>query len=460
MKISPDPSKRKKVVIIGGGFAGINLSLSLQNNKFFDVVLVDKNNYNFFPPLIYQVATGFLEISAISYPFRKLYRGKKNIHFRMGECQRIDSNTHTCYLNNGELTYDYLVLATGAVSNYFGNPNLQVNSIPMKTAHDALRMRNRLLQSLEQACISKDPAEKKKLLTIVVAGGGPTGVEVAGMLAELRKNIIHKEYPELKGVPSSIYLIDGAERLLMQMSSASAAETYIALSKLGVEIKLQTMVLDFRNGQVLLSNNEVIETRNLIWAAGVTIHPVNGLPVSSYGKGKRIQCDSFNRVMDVADVYAIGDNCIQYTDPFFPQGHPQLAQVAIQQGKNLARNLSALISGKKWRPFRYRDKGSMAIIGRSKAVVDLHNPQIHISGFTALLIWLFIHLVSLINYRNKLTTLYSWITAYLTKDQSLRMIIRPQNQGQLSKLPGETLADPATPGKEMNRRTGVPLLLK
>jgi len=419
-----------KVVIIGGGFAGINLALDLANKDQFEVTLVDKNNYNFFPPLIYQVATAFLEPSSISYPFRKLFSGKDNLHFRLGELQKVKADEKRIVLNNGELDYDYLVFATGAETNYFGMENVKAKAIPMKTLDDAIEMRNRLLQQMEQASICIDPEETKRLLTIVIAGGGPTGVEVSGMFAEMRNGILRKEYPELAGKGSEIYLVDGGHALLAPMSEKSQQNTYDDLRKLGVKIMLNCHVKDYVNDMVIFDNGQEIETKNLIWAAGVTAKVFEGIPTESYGRGRRMIVDEHNKVQGVDGIYAIGDTCIQQTDPNFPGGHPQVAQVAIQQGKKLAKNLRLIADGKQPEAFGYFDKGSMAIIGKNKAVVDLPKPKVHFKGFFAWLIWLFIHLLSLITYRNRIRTFYNWMIAYLTKDQSLRMIIKPSRQNK------------------------------
>ncbi|WP_159476193.1 NAD(P)/FAD-dependent oxidoreductase [Dyadobacter sp. 3J3] len=419
-----------KVVIIGGGFAGVNFALSLGNHDEFEVILVDKNNYNFFPPLIYQVATAFLEPSSISYPFRKLFSGKDNVHFRLGELQKVVPAENKIVLDNGDLTYDYLVFATGAETNYFGMENVKKNAIPMKTLDDAIEMRNKLLQQMEMASICTDPEETKKLLTIVIAGGGPTGVEVSGMFAEMRNGILRKEYPELAGKGSEIYLVDGGDALLSPMSVKSQKNTYDDLRRLGVKIKLDTHVKDYVNDIVVFDNSEPIETKNLIWAAGVTAKVFDGIPTESYGRGRRMMVDQFNKVQSTENIYAIGDTCIQITDPNFTGGHPQVAQVAIQQGKKLAKNFKLIAEGKSPEPFKYLDKGSMAIIGKNKAVVDLPVPKLHLNGFLAWLIWLFIHLLSLITYRNRFRTFYNWTIAYLTKDQSLRMIIKPSRQNK------------------------------
>ena len=414
-----------EIVIIGGGFAGINLAKELLNQKGIHVTLVDKNNYNFFPPLIYQVATAFLEPSSISYPFRKFFAGKKNLQFRLGELLKVVPSENKIILNNGELSYDHLVFATGAETSYFGMENVKKNAIPMKTLNDAIEMRNTILKNLEKAAICKDIRKRRKLLTIVVAGGGPTGVEVSGMFAEMRKSIFLKEYPELATSASNIYLVDGANALLTPMSKESQEDTYKALTDLGVVVKLNTMVVDYIDDTVHFSNGETFQTKNLIWAAGVSAKTFEGIPVESYGRGKRMATDAFNKVNGTENIYAIGDTCIQLTDESFPAGHPQVAQVAIQQGINLAHNFKLINQNKQQRPFKYSDKGSMAIIGKNKAVVDLPKPKMHFKGFFAWMIWLFIHLISLIAYRNRVKTFYNWMIAYFSKDQSLRMIIRP-----------------------------------
>lgn len=416
-----------KIVIIGGGFAGINLAKALLKCKESQVVLVDKNNYNFFPPLIYQVGTAFLEPSSISYPFRKFFAGKKNLNFRLGEFQRVIPSENKIILDNGELNYDYLVFATGTETNYFGMENVKKNAIPMKTLNDAIDMRNRLLQSMEEAAICKDKKEKRKLLNIVVAGGGPTGVEVSGMFAEMRKEIVAKEYPELLTTVSNIYLVDGGNALLSPMSEASQKDTLEALTKMGVIVKLNSRVKDYDGDTVYFSDGQTIEAKNLIWAAGVTATVFEGLPSESYGHGKRMITDAFNKVINTDNIFAIGDTCLLTSDKKFPNGHPQVAQVAIQQGLNLAKNFILLKEkSNRLRPFLYKDKGSMAIIGKNKAVVDL--PNSHFKGFFAWIVWLFVHLFSLITYRNRLQTFYNWMIAYFSKDQPLRMIIRPNKK--------------------------------
>lgn len=417
-----------KIVIIGGGFAGINLAQELGGNKDYHVTLVDKNNYNFFPPLIYQVATAFLEPSSISYPFRRLFRGKPNLQFRLGELLSVDTTANKVILNNGELDYDYLVFATGAETSYFGMENVKKNAIPMKTLNDAIEMRNKLLQRMEKAAICKNSRERRKYLNIVVAGGGPTGVEISGMFAEMKNGILRKEYPELSTTVSNIYLVDGGGELLGPMSKKSQQDTLDALTKMGVIVKLNTRVVDYKDDTVYFQSGETIISKNLIWAAGVTARTFEGMPEEVYGRGKRLTVDEFNKIIGTKNIYAIGDTCIQLTDPDWPQGHPQVAQVAIQQGEQLAKNFKRMAKKEQLKPFKYHDKGSMAIIGKNKAVVDLPKPKMHFKGFIAWLMWLFIHLMSLISYRNRITTFYNWMTSYFSKDQSLRMIIRPEKR--------------------------------
>lgn len=417
-----------EIIIIGGGFAGINLAKELLNQEGINVTLVDKNNYNFFPPLIYQVATAFLEPSSISYPFRKFFAGKKNLQFRLGELEKVIPAENKIILNNGALNYDYLVFATGAETSYFGMENVKKNAIPMKTLNDAIEMRNKILKNLEKAAICKDIRKRRMLLTIVVVGGGPTGVEVSGMFAEMRRSIFLKEYPELSTTASNVYLVDGGDALLSPMSKESQSDTLEALTNLGVVVKLNNRVVDYVDDTVFFSNGETIKTKNLIWAAGVSAREFEGIPAESYGRSKRMATDAFNKVNGTQNIYAIGDTCIQFTDKNFPEGHPQVAQVAIQQGINLADNFKLMHQDKLLKPFEYNDKGSMAIIGKNKAVVDLPKSKMHFKGFFAWMIWLFIHLISLITYRNRINTFYNWMIAYFSKDQSLRMIIRPDKK--------------------------------
>ncbi|HEV7928937.1 MAG TPA: NAD(P)/FAD-dependent oxidoreductase, partial [Nitrosospira sp.] len=339
---------KTEIVIIGGGFAGLNLVKHLAKEQDFHVTLVDLNNYHLFPPLLYQVATGFLDASNITYPFRKLFHGKENIRFRLGKLQKVMADNNKVLLSTGELSYDYLVLATGTESNYFGMENIRRAALPMKTVDDAIEIRNYMLQKMEEATIELDEMKRKKLFSVVIAGGGPTGVEIAGMLAEMRKSILHRDYPELSGLQPQIYLVDGSSALLSAMSGQSQKYTHDMLLKLGVEVHLNTQVRDYINDAVVFSDGKTIETKMLFWTAGVTAKIFEGMPGESYGRGNRLLTDEYNKVIGVPSIFAIGDTCLLTSDRNFPQGHPQLAQVALQQGRNLAANLVAALRAQPW----------------------------------------------------------------------------------------------------------------
>jgi len=411
----------KKVVIVGGGFAGINLAQKLSKNQNFQITLVDKNNYNFFPPLLYQVATGFLEASNISYPFRKFFQGKKNLRFCLGEFKRVIPEENKIETDGGGLHYDYLVFATGTESNFFGMENVQKNSVPMKTVQDALVLRNHVLMNKERATKTTDPVLRKKILATVVAGAGPTGVEISGMLAEMNKNIFKKDYPELNREEVQVYLVDALPVVLNPMSKKSQEDTLEALQGLGIKVLLNHAVKDYKDGVVTFANGETIETETLIWTSGVTATNLEGIPKQLLGRGKRVLVDAYNKVSGMNNIYALGDICLMTSDGKFTEGHPQVAQVAIQQAKNLAENFGRMIEGRALKPFEYKDKGSMAIIGVNKAVADL--PGLHFKGFIAYFLWLVVHLFSLIQYRNQVKTLYNWLVAFFTRDQSLRFIM-------------------------------------
>lgn len=415
-----------KIVVVGGGFAGVNFAQKICGNKNFQVTLVDVNNYNYFPPLLYQVATGFLTPSDISYPFRKLFR-YNNVRFRMGKVIGIDTVNQICILDNGELKYDYIVLAQGAKSNFFGNEAVEANAVPMKTMTDALELRNTLFANLEKATITTSRKERDKLLTIVIAGGGPTGVEVAGMLAEMKKYIYRKDYPEFDTGEASIFLIDGSPAVLNPMSEKSHEDAKEVLENLGVVVILNTRVTNFDGDTVSLSDGTSIQTKTLIWASGVIANTLAGIPQASIGRQNRILVNEYSEVQGLANVFAIGDIALMTNDAAYPNGHPQLAQPAIQQGKRLANNLKRKVNGKPMKAFVYFDRGDMAVIGRNRAVVDLFKNRFHMSGFLALMSWLFIHLVSLVNYRNKLKTFYNWAAAYISRDQALRIIFRSKS---------------------------------
>lgn len=413
----------KKVVVVGGGFAGLNFVKELSKDTRFHLTLVDKNNYHFFPPLLYQVASAFIEPSNISYPFRRMFQKKDNIRFHMGQLLKVIPEENLLQTDTGTLPYDILVLATGTRSNYFGMENVEKNAWPMKTINDAVNLRNHILLSMEKAVRATTRAEKERALNIVVAGGGPTGVEISGMLAELGHYIVAKEYPEIKNFPAHIHLIDASPVLLSPMSEKAQKESLQVLTRLGVKVRLDVAVKDYRDGIVYLSDGGKISSEVLIWTSGVVANEIPGLPEGITGRGKRILVDETNRVQSTDNVYAIGDICLQTTDQHFPNGHPQLAQVAIQQGKLLAKNLKNLTDQKATKSFTYNDKGSMAIISKYKAVADL--PKFSFTGFIAWLIWLFIHIIPLVGYRNKAKIAFNWFWSFINNNPTLRLIIRP-----------------------------------
>ncbi len=417
-------NKKKRILVIGGGFAGLNFIQKVAPNKAYHITLVDKNNYNYFTPLLYQVATGFLEPSSISYPFRKLFQ-KDNISFRMGEVMEVDTNHNRVRLSDETyLDYDFLVFAAGSKPNFFANKTVEKNAIALKGIDDALFMRNHLVRIFEKASVELDPVEKRKLLTIVIAGGGPTGVEVAGMLAELKKHILQKEYPEIDVNEIKLFIVDGAPHLLAPMSERTHEDARKILTNLGISVILNTLVTGYKNDEVRLANGEVIGTKTLIWAAGVTATGIKGIKSSSLGKGGRMITDSFHRIKDYDNIFAIGDISLQTHEAAYPNGHPQLAQPAIQHGKSLAKNFARISKGRSPVPFKYFDRGEMAIIGRTHALVDLFKHKVHFGGILGLFSWLFIHVISLVNYNNIIKTLYTWAVAYITCDQPLRMIFR------------------------------------
>ena len=412
----------KKIVVVGGGFAGINFIKSICDDKRFHITLVDINNYNFFPPLIYQVATAFIEPSNISMPFRRMFHKHDNVFFHLGTLENIDYQNQKISTDNGELDYDYLILGVGTETNYFGMENVKNQAFPMKTITEALGIRNKLLLNMEEYIRNQGKPEAEGNLNIVVAGGGPSGVEISGMIAELGQRIIKKEYPEIKNFNAHIYLVDAGKALLGPMSATAQNEAKKVLENLGIHVILETAVKDYVDGKVLLSNGQEIVSNTLIWTSGVIGRELPGLPAEVIGRGRRVLVDAYNQVQDVPNVYALGDICFQTTDPDFPNGHPQLAQVAIQQGQLLAKNLKSLANNGSLKSFRYNNKGSMAVISRYKAVVDL--PQLSFKGLFAWFTWLLIHLVPIAGFRNKWKLFSNWLWSFFSANSTLRLIIK------------------------------------
>lgn len=417
----PDKEGRKRIIIVGGGFGGLKLARKLKSDKF-QVVLLDKNNYHIFQPLLYQVATAGIEPSAISFPFRKIFKRREFFHIRICEAQQVFPENNLLETSIGTLAYDYLVIATGCDTNYFGNDNMAKQTMALKNTSEALFNRNQILDSFEQAQNTSNEEERKRLMTFAIVGGGATGIELAGALSEMRKFVLPQDYPDLDINEMRILLIDASTRLLSAFSEASAKEVTDYLRKRDVEIKLDARVISYENNKLTLSGDTIIETRNVFWVAGVKANSLQGLPTEAYGPGNRLKVNSYNRLLDQPNIFAIGDTALMITDEY-PKGHPQVVQPAIQQSQNLILNLQRMEEGLPLSPFVYHNKGSMATIGRNNAVVELK--KIRFGGFPAWAVWLFIHLMSIVGVKNRLFIFVDWMWSYFTYDPSLRIIIKP-----------------------------------
>lgn len=411
-----------RIVIIGCGFAGLRLAKDLAELPV-QVVVIDRNNYHNFQPLLYQVATGALEADSIAYPIRKIFAGQPNFFFRMADVERVDTTRNVVETNIGEIRYDHLVLATGSLTNFFGLDSIEQNAMQIKSVPNALNLRSYLFQNFEKAILTEDPAQRQALMNVVVVGGGPTGVEICGSLAEMRKDVLPKDYPELDLKLMEIYLIEAGGEVLGPMSKESQVQAKHYLEEMGIHLRLNTHAQRYENGRIYYSDTEFIRTQNLIWAAGVNGAALDGLPENVVARNKRVGVDTQNRVLGLRNVYAIGDVANMET-PEMPRGYPMLAPVAIQQAEQLAANLGRLLQGETLQPFKYTNKGSMAIVGRNRAVVDLPG-ELHFGGFMGWLTWLFVHLMTLVGFRNKAVTLISWAISYFSSDKALRLIIRP-----------------------------------
>lgn len=415
-------SNLPRVVIIGGGFAGINLAKTLAN-KNIQVVLIDKHNYHTFQPLLYQVSSSGLEPDSIAYPLRKILKKHKTSYFRLAEVEEILPEKNTIKTSIGELSYDYLVLATGTKTNYFGNKDIESNSMPMKSVPQALNIRSLILQNFEKAAIANSEAEREAFLNFVIVGGGPTGVELAGAIAELKNNILPRDYRDLNPSDMRIHLLEGADRVLPPMSTHASEKAEKFLKDLGVQVHCNTFVKNYNGLEVITNSDLVMQSETLIWAAGVTGAPVEGLKANALlEKANRYKVNKYNQVEDYENIFAVGDIALM-TSEDYPKGHPQVAQPAIQQGKLLGKNLLRLVAKKPMESFKYFDKGSMATIGRNKAVVDLKHYKF--GGFFAWFIWMFVHLMSLVGFRNRVIVLFNWTYNYINFDKAARLIIRP-----------------------------------
>ncbi|MFA0961778.1 NAD(P)/FAD-dependent oxidoreductase [Roseivirga sp. BDSF3-8] len=422
-------SNKPRVVIVGGGFAGIQLSRNLKN-KGVQVVMLDRHNYHTFQPLLYQVATAGLEPDSIAGPLRKVIENYEDFYFRLAKVEHIDGDRKTLKTSIGEINYDYLVIANGTKTNYFGNEKKFEKAFPLKQVPQALDLRSHILQNFEQALITDNEADREELMTFVIVGGGPTGVELAGAMGELKKHVLPHDYPELNLDKMKIYLVEGMDRLLLGMSDESGDRAMKYLKKFEVDVYLNKMVASYDGETVKFNDDSVIKARTLVWGAGVQGNVISGIRSESVEKS-RILVDTYNRVQGYESIFAIGDIALMKSEDW-PKGHPMLAPVAIQQGKHLADNIGRLISKRELKPFEYTDKGSMATVGRNKAVADLPG-KMHLGGFVAWLIWMFIHLISIIGFRNKLVVFSNWVWNYFTYDRGTRLIIRPYVQGKTPK---------------------------
>ena len=410
---------KQKIIVIGGGFAGVQLIKNL-DEKLFDILLIDKINHHQFQPLFYQVAASQLEPASISFPLRNIFKYKKNLQIRLAELLSINSSANTIETSIGLFNYDILVIAVGCTTNFFGNQAIQEHSFTLKTTNDAIAIRNHILQTFEDI-ISAEENDKEALLNLTIVGAGPTGVELAGAFAEIKQNILPKDYPGINFAQFNINLIEGSKHTLNSMSDLAKKTSRMYLEEMGVHITTETFVKNYDGHTLELSNGNTLQSKTVIWAAGVIGNTINGLPTAAMKPGNRIAVNRTNLVDGSQNIYAIGDIALMET-PKYPKGHPQLANVAINQAKNLAKNLKRQANNTPQKEFEYTDLGSMATIGRNKAVVDL--PFYHFKGYFAWLVWMFLHLMLILSVRNKLIIFINWVWAYFTKDTSLRLILK------------------------------------
>ena len=415
-----------KIVIIGAGFGGLRLARRLNNKAGFEITLIDRFNYHQFQPLFYQVATAGLDASNISFPLRKVFQKSKNVRIRLAEVRRIDTQAKAVITDAEQITYDALVIATGAGTNFFGNESLARHAFPMKSTVEALQLRYRILQNLEESLTTTNAIELQRRMNMVIVGAGPTGVELAGALAEMKRYILPKEYPELDFSGFHIYLLEGGERTLPGMSQKSSEKSLKYLERLGVKVMTGALVKEYDGQTIQLADGSEIPSRTVIWAAGIKGNVPEGIESELVVRGNRIKVDAHCRVSGFSDVYAVGDIAYMETEDY-PRGHPQVAPVATQQATLLAKNLLKTARGAaeiEWNTFRYRDKGSMATVGRNLAVVDIPRPKLHFGGFLAWMIWMGLHLMLILGVKNRFFVFVNWLYNYFTYDQNLRLIFR------------------------------------
>lgn len=425
----PTKNIRMKIVIVGGGFGGLKLARGLSNKPGMSVTLIDRFNYHQFQPLFYQVATAGLDASNISFPLRKVFHDSKNINYRMAELLRIVPDENKVVTDIGDFDYDQLVIATGADTNFFGNANMAAHALPMKSTMEALQLRNKILENFENALVADSPQALQRLMNIVVVGGGPTGVELSGAIADMKRFVLPKDYPELDFTKMNIYLLEGSDEVLGNMSDKSSEQSKAYLKKLGVTVKLNTMIQDYDGKTAVMKDGSIIETAVLIWAAGIKGNVPEGVDPALLARGNRIKVDRRCKVAGTTNIYAIGDVAYMDGDPAFPQGHPQVAPVAMQQAEMLQNNLVRLemkSGDKQMIDFNYKDKGAMATVGRNLAVVDMPKPKLHFGGFVAWLVWMSLHLMLILGVKNRFFVFMNWLYNYFTRDQNLRLIFVPK----------------------------------
>lgn len=414
-----------RVIVIGGGFGGLEVVKEMKGFKA-QTVLFDKYNHHCFQPLLYQVATSALESSSIVFPFRKRFGSQTNFFFRLGEVTQIKPDENCIETSIGSVKYDYLVIANGATTNFYGMKDVEDNAMAMKTIIDSIKLRNAIIRNFETALLTDDPERMNSLMDFVIVGGGPTGVELAGALSELKNHVFPKDYPELELSHMDIHLVEANSKVLNGMSEKASKKALEYLQKMGVKVHLNCVVKSYDGHEVIFNTGEKLITRSMIWAAGVKGRPIAGIPAESLGRGARITVDEFNRMKGYENIFVVGDAAIMEGDPAFPQGHPQMAQPAMQQGNLVAKNIKRIIQKKPLKPFRYKDRGSMATIGRNRAVADLK--VFKTQGLFAWFIWMFIHLISLMGFKNKFFVLMNWMMSYFSYDKSNRLIIaRPKD---------------------------------
>lgn len=417
--------KSKKIILVGGGFAGMEFAKQMRNSGF-EILLIDKQNHHQFQPLFYQVACSMLEPSSIIFPFRRMFQGTKNMEYRMASVLEVHDEEKYIVTDVGNFSYDYLVLAQGCKTNFFGNAEIEKHALTLKSTQEAIHIRNHILSNFE-AVLSVEGSDREEYLNIVIVGAGPTGVELAGSFAEMKRNILPKDYTFFDFSKLNIILLEGSPNTLNPMSENAHKASRKYLEELGVQIRTETVVKEYDGHHVTLSNGERIPSRNVIWAAGVTGNTIEGLDKATVVRGNRLKVNRYNQVEGYDTVFALGDIAYMET-PLYPNGHPQVANVAVNQGKNLAKNFLKQKPITDWKIYEYKDLGSMATIGKHKAVVDL--PRFKFKGWFAWIVWMFLHLMLILTVRNKLIILINWAWNYFSSDSSLRIILSNPNKSK------------------------------